>query len=127
MTVTAEEKAGTAFARALVAKDRDAVLEVLAPDLDFRGVTPGRAWEAGSAEAFVDEILLGTWFSPEKTFDSLEDVRTAEVAHRHSVTYRMRLTLPEGPHVCEQHAYYEVTDGRISWLRIVCSGILPLT
>jgi hypothetical protein len=27
----------------------------------------------------------------------------------------------------EQQAYLEITDGKITWLRLVCSGFIPLT
>ena len=37
---------GEDFARAVAAKDRDAFGRLLAADVDFKGLTPGRAWEA---------------------------------------------------------------------------------
>jgi hypothetical protein len=55
---------GERFARALAAKDRDALLSVLAPSIDFRGLTPNEPWEANSAQSLVDDILLGSWFEP---------------------------------------------------------------
>ncbi len=41
------------------------------------------------------------------------------------MTYRLLIDDDGRPMVCEQQAYYEIADGRISWLRILCSGILP--
>ena len=29
--------------------------------------------------------------------------------------------------VAEQQAYYSTTDGRISWMRVLCSGFRPAT
>jgi hypothetical protein len=70
---------GERFARALAAKDFAQVTDLLHPEVDFRGMTPGRFWEA----------------------------------------------TPDGPHLVEQQAYYSATDGRISWMRVICSGFRP--
>ena len=37
---------GAKFAEALGRKDFDAVMALLDPSIDFRGLTPGRAWRA---------------------------------------------------------------------------------
>ena len=37
---------GERFARTLAAQDADALKELLAPDVSFRALTPGRFWEA---------------------------------------------------------------------------------
>lgn len=116
---------GERFARALAATDRAGLLATLAPDLEFRGLTPRRAWSADTAEEVVDDIVFGTWFAPPKFIEALESVATGRVAQRGSVTYRLLIDGDGRPMVCEQQAYYEVADGRISWLRILCSGILP--
>ena len=34
---------------------------------------------------------------------------------------------PDGPFVVEQQAYYEERDGRIGWMRVICSGFRPRT
>ena len=116
---------GERFARALAATDRAGLLATLAPDLEFRGLTPRRAWSAETAVEVVDDIVFGTWFAPPKVIEALESVATGLVAQRGSVIYRLLIDGDGRPMVCEQHAYYEVADGRISWLRILCSGILP--
>ena len=116
---------GERFARALAATDRAGLLDTLAPDLEFRGLTPRRAWSAERAVEVVDDIVFGTWFAAPKVIEALESVATGLVAQRGSVIYRLLIDGDGRPMVCEQHAYYEVTDGRISWLRILCSGILP--
>ena len=120
-------EAGERFARALAAKDRGALLDVLDPAVDFMGLTPGRTWEATSAEELVDDVLLGRWFEPSDTIESLDRVDTDEVVDRRRVGYRLRVTNDGGPHVVDQQAYYE-TDadgGRITWLRIMCAGFRP--
>jgi hypothetical protein len=90
---------GERFARAGAARDGSALLTLLTPDVDFRGMTPNRVWEAKSAS-----------------------VDAATVVDRHRVGYRFRLTNPDGTFAVEQQAYYEVDGARISWLRIMCSG-----
>jgi len=43
------------------------------------------------------------------------------------VVYRFRLRNPDGDYVCEQTAYYDEAKGRITNLRILCTGFLPST
>jgi hypothetical protein len=43
-------------------------------------------------------------------------------AETESLTYRFSGRDAEGPFVCEQHAYLTEDDGRINWMRLVCSG-----
>ena len=40
---------GTRFVDALATRDRDGLEAVLHPDVDFRGLTPNRVWEAAGA------------------------------------------------------------------------------
>lgn len=117
---------GARFARGVATKDGASLREVLAPDVDFRGLTPGRAWEAAGAAALVDDILLGEWFAPTDEIRALEWVDDGEVADRRRVTYRMQVVNGDGTHVVEQTAYYQEVDGRISWMRVVCSGFRPV-
>ena len=116
--------AGERFARAIAAKDAPALLEVLAPYVDFRAMTPGRVWEGGSARQIVDEVILGTWFETSDEIKSVDRIETEPVADRMRVIYRFNVTNPDGKFLVEQSAYYETTDDRISWLRIMCAGYL---
>jgi hypothetical protein len=58
---------GERLAAALLAKDWDGVAAVLDPAIDFRGLTPGRPWEA-NYDADGDKItklrILCTGFLP---------------------------------------------------------------
>ena len=117
---------GQRFAQALAAKDREALLAVLAPAVDFRGLTPNSPWEATSAEALVDDVLLGAWFEPTDAIDALEAVDCDGMADRERVAYRLRGHNPDGAFVVEQQAYFTSEDGQISWLRVLCSGFRPL-
>jgi hypothetical protein len=113
---------GERFAQALATKDRVALLDLLHPGVDFRGLTPGRPWEADSATDLVDEILLGAWFEDSDHIEQLEDVQVGTVADRQHFSYRLQVENSAGAFVVEQQAYADVEDERISWLRILCSG-----
>jgi hypothetical protein len=118
------ERVGEAFARAIAAKDRNALLDLLDPRLEFRGMTPGRTWEADEPSTVVDDILLGSWFEPTDVIDALEAVDSSTVGDRHRVTYRLRIHSDEH-YICEQTAYFDLAGDRIGWLRILCSGFQP--
>ena len=47
---------------------------MLAPDVDFRALTPNRTWEASDADAVV-EIILGSWLEPKDEVEELLDVQ----------------------------------------------------
>ena len=44
---------GERFVRALAAKDFTGVAAVLHPEVDFRGMTPGRFWEATGPDQVI--------------------------------------------------------------------------
>lgn len=114
------------FAQAIADKDRAALLDVLDPAVDFRALTPGKCWEATSAEVLVDDVILGSWLDAGDHIEALEDVQTGSVVDRGRLAYLLRVRNPLGVFLVEQQAYYEVADDRISWLRILCSGFRPL-
>ncbi len=62
-TVKVERSAslGAAFATALAAKDFGAIRAMLHPEIDFRGLTPSRDWEASDPDAVIDSVLR-QWF-----------------------------------------------------------------
>lgn len=114
------------FVSAIADGDRGALLGILAPEVTFRALTPGMAWEADSAEEAV-ETLVGIWFGGERHVDSVESVETGTVADVLRVGYRFRATTPDGPSVIEQQAYLAVADDTITSVRLVCSGFQPAT
>ena len=116
--------AGERLARAMAAKDAQGLAEVLAPEVDFRGLTPNRTWEASGADAVI-EIILGSWLEPKDEVEELLSVQTDRVSDRQSVTYRMRGRNPDGGFVVEQNAFLAERDGKIEWLRVLCSGFRP--
>jgi hypothetical protein len=115
---------GSEFARALAAKDAVAIRELIHPEIDFRGLTPNRAWEASDRDELIS-ILLESWFEADDEIEALESVETDTVADRERVGYRFSVTNPDGRHLVEQQAYLEDRDGKIAWMRVVCSGFRP--
>ena len=117
-------RAGQEFAEALAAKDAARLTEVLAPDLDFRALTPNRAWEVSTADGFVTDVLP-VWFEKNDHIDELQMLDTASVGDRERMGYLFHGHNGDGPFIVEQQAYYEADDGRITWLRVLCSGFRP--
>jgi hypothetical protein len=115
---------GEAFAQALSRKDFDEVTRLLHPQVDFRGLTPGRMWEASDARSVVQDVLM-SWFDSSDELERLVSTQTDAFADRARVGYRLEGHNPDGPFVVEQQAYYEERDGRIGWMRVVCSGFRP--
>lgn len=115
---------GAAFAEALAAKDFDRIAGLLHPEVDFRAVTPRKAWEAADAATVVGEVL-SAWFDDSREIEELVHVEEDAFADRQRVGYRMRVRTPDGPHLVEQQAYIGERDGRIGFLRIACSGFRP--
>lgn len=102
------------------------MLDLLHPDVDFRGMTPGRVWDANVAATVVDDIILGKWLTATDEIVSIESIEADTVADRPRVGYRFRVTNADGTFLVEQQAYYDVEDDRISWVRLVCSGFRPV-
>lgn len=118
---------GERFARAIADKDAPALKALLCPEVDFRAMTPGKFWEAGDPHEIVDETVLGTWFDPERRITEVLAVETDVVGPLRRVGYRFLVDRPDGEFTIEQQAYYETDGTRISWLRIMCTGFLPVT
>jgi hypothetical protein len=116
---------GTAFATALAAKDFDAIRAMLHPEVDFRGLTPSRAWEASDPDAVIGTVLR-QWFEDSDEIEELLKVEADAFADRERVGYRFRVRNPEGLFEVEQQAYIAEVDGRIGWMRTVCSGFRPV-
>jgi hypothetical protein len=116
---------GRSFARAIADRDSDQLLGLLHPEVDFRALTPKRAWEAGDPEGVL-EIVFGHWFQDASRIDALENIESDSFADRERVGYRLAVSKPEGRFVIEQQAYLATLDGRINWIRVVCSGYRPL-
>jgi len=115
---------GERFARALAAQDNAALGALLADDIDFQALTPGRHWVAATPAQVVDEVILGRWFGADARIDELCSVTTGQVADREHVAYRLRVSRSGGDYLVEQQAYLSTDGDRITWMRVLCSGYL---
>ncbi|MBM6399426.1 hypothetical protein [Phycicoccus sonneratiae] len=116
---------GPRLAQAIAAKDAAAVRDLVSDDVDFRGLTPGRAWEGRGPDALV-EVLFGSWFEDSDEVRALLDVTTgAPVEDTLRVSYRLALRNADGDFTAEQQAYYRAEGDRIGYLRMLCSGFRP--
>ena len=117
---------GRRFVGALAAKDADGLTAVLAPDVDFKGLTPRQFWGADTI-ADVLEIFYGSWFEDQDSIDEVTEIRVGDpVADTHEIGYRFAVSNQDGPHVVGQQAYYRTAGDRIVYLRVVCSGWRPV-
>jgi hypothetical protein len=116
---------GSDFARALAAKDFERIRALMHPELDFRGMTPRRSWEAADPQRLVDDVLV-KWFEPSDEIEALDHLETDAFADRARVGYRFLVRNPDGRFVVEQQAYLAEHDGRIGWMRVLCSGFRPV-
>ena len=117
--------AGERFARAVAAKDADALAATLADGIDFQALTPRRHWQAVSPREVADEIVLGMWFGPGATITGLAELTTGEVGGRQHVAYRLQVTRDGREYLVEQQAYYDTEGDQISWMRVLCAGYQP--
>jgi hypothetical protein len=117
------ERCGPAFAQALAVRDFDTLRSLLDPEVEFRALTPRRGWEASTDAETVD--LFRGWFDEATVIDEVDDVATHTVGDRQHLWYRFSGHDDEGPFVVEQHVYFTERDGRMDWMRMMCSGFRP--
>jgi ketosteroid isomerase-like protein len=116
---------GAAFADAVASKDYARMADLLHPEVDFRALTPNRFWQANDPDTVIEEILKA-WIEPDEHVEELISVETDTVSDRERVGYRYRLRTSDGSFLAEQQAFLRERDGRIDWVRLVCSGSRPV-
>lgn len=119
------ERLGAEFAAALAAKDFARAAALLHPQVDFGALTPRRSWDAHAPEQVVADVLR-VWFDDACELEELVQVEQDAFCDREHVAYRLRGRDADGPFLMEQQAYLTVRDGRIGWMRVLCSGKRPL-
>ena len=72
---------GAEFAKALAARAVGRLSVLIDPEIDFRGMTPSRTWEATDREALLD-ILLGSWFEVTDEIQAVERLESDAFADR---------------------------------------------
>jgi hypothetical protein len=85
---------GEQFARALGAKDFGRVAELLHPEVDFRGMTPRRFWEATGPDQVIDEVLT-SWFEDQDVIEAVVGLDTGRMVDRDRVAWRFAVSTPE--------------------------------
>lgn len=114
---------GARFAEALGRKDFATALGLLDPLVDFRGLTPGRVWEASDVDGVG--AILRQWFDDNDVLEEIVSIDSDSVSDRQRVAYRFSGHNADGPFVVEQQAYYTDRSGRIDYMRVLCSGFRP--
>jgi hypothetical protein len=114
---------GERFAHAVATRDAKGLAGLLTPAVDFRALTPGAVWERDEATAVV-EVILGTWFAPDRKITDVLSVESSSVGSVGHVAYRFAAERPDGAFTIEQQAYFRADADRIGWLRILCSGFV---
>lgn len=110
---------------ALAAKDFRTIASLLHPQIDFKALTPNRSWEASDPDSVISGVLM-QWFEEDDEIEELLSLHTDAFADRERVGYRFSVSNPEGRFVVEQQVYLSGRDGRIEWMRSVCSGFRPV-
>lgn len=113
-----------AFGRAVTQKDAERVRALLHPEVDFQAMTPRRVWDAEGPEDVI--AAIGIWFGDTDLIEGVDAFSTDAFADRQRVGYRVRVRNSDGLHLVEQQAFLSDKDGKIGWLRIMCSGYRPI-
>jgi hypothetical protein len=119
---------GTAFVKALAARDWDTLAEVLDPAVELRAVTPGRVWTAADACAAVAEVFA-VWFPGDEVTEAVESLAVGDVLGRARVDYTLRVRNAKGNrYLVEQRAYLDAaSDGdRLQRIELICAGFRRL-
>ncbi len=122
---TSEALVAGAWVDAIVALDVDKAAALLHPEIDFRAMTPNRVWEAEGATGV--EAILREWFEdPDEDVHRIETTEAVAIEDTLRVGWLVHISDADGPHVFEQQAYLREREGRIVWMRVMCSGWIPL-
>lgn len=112
------------FLDAILALDFSSIQSLVDEDIDFRAMTPSRVWEA-EGPAGVRDVLRGWFEHPERAVEGVEAIEPSSVADTLKVGWRVHGQGADGPFLYEQQAYVREHNGRIVWLRIMCTGPRP--
>lgn len=139
---------GRAFVESLVERDLTRTASLFHPDLSFRGLTPGRFWQAEPPIIESAISILEKWFFEDD--DGLSDILRFHVERvgpdrlgdRFKLSYSFEAKSPvmseyfgrwdlerpppDADWVVEQEAYYDVKDDKIVWMIVLCGGYHPL-
>jgi hypothetical protein len=114
------------FTTALAARDAAALRSLFGSEVDFRGLSPSRVWEARTPDDLIQDVILGAWFEAGDVIQRIESVQTSQIGSRTRIGYRVQVSNASGRFTAEQQAFLDLTDGKITWLRMLCSGFIPV-
>ena len=117
------EQMGIQFAAAVARKDEAALLALLDPGVDFRGMTPDRFEQAHGAAQLL-KILLGEWLTPADEITGIKSIESDAVAEVRRVGYRLYVLKHDRSFVVEHVAYFRVHGRHIAWLQVMSTGML---
>jgi hypothetical protein len=122
--VTTVADVGTELVDALRRRDYLAVAGCFAQDAHMRSIVPPGVREDAGADAIAARFRLWT---ESLTDYELVDSSVAPLADLLRLSWALRGVDPDiGPCLFEQTAYAELDDGRITRMRVACSGKRPL-
>jgi ketosteroid isomerase-like protein len=108
---------------ALARRDCDALGGCFADDATLRAVVPPGIREADGTEAIVERFRLWTESMDGYELADADAAPFADLLRLRWVVSGTDTTEPDnGPSLYEQTAYAEVRDGRITRMRLACSG-----
>jgi TusA-related sulfurtransferase len=120
MIEVAARDVGTAFVKALSARDFTAARALLAGDVRFRMLLPSGLQTEADAHGVI--ARFSGWFGDADRFE-VEGSDAHEVEGRAAVVYRFRVHDADGWQAIEQHLMIDVDpDGRIAGIDLLCSG-----
>lgn len=123
---TAASSVAVALVDAIVTRDLARATALLHPEVDFRAMTPNRVWEA-DGPAGVEAVLRGWFEDPDEDVEGIEATETIPIEDTIRVGWLVHISNADGPHVFEQQAYVRERDEQVGWLRVICSGWVPLS
>jgi hypothetical protein len=123
---TVELGVAGALVDAIVERDFARAVALLHPEIDFRAMTPNRVWEA-DGPAGVEAVLREWLDDPDEDVEGIEATEPMWIKDTVRVGWLVRISDVEGPHIFEQQAYIRERDAQIDWMRVMCSGWIPLT
>jgi hypothetical protein len=112
---------GKAFVDALVARDWDAMQDVLDPEVDLRALTPGKVWSATGAKAACADVF-GVWFPPHEVTERIEGPEFTDVLGRVRADYRLFVrNQKDNVYLVEQRVYLDGEE-RLERVELICGG-----
>ena len=115
-------KLGEEWVEAIIAQDFNRLTMICQPDVISTLMVPKRIFEYDNA--FDLSTRIEDWFGE---YDSIEKVHTrvALVGAKLGIFYRLSCKGGPASYTIEQQVYCTLRDGRISQLKLLCSGFQP--